>query len=68
MGKVLSRILFPLRTNIKSLQRWGKNDISERIKQSIILYDEIIVETGTYSARVSNLGMRKTLKKMFVKS
>jgi hypothetical protein len=30
------------------LQRWGKNDISERIKQSIILYDEIIIETGTY--------------------
>jgi hypothetical protein len=30
------------------LQRWGKNDISKRIKQSIILYDEIIIETGTY--------------------
>lgn len=30
------------------MQRWGKNDISKRIKQSIILYDEIIIETGTY--------------------
>lgn len=44
----MSRVIFPLRTNIQSLQRWGKNDISERIKQSIILYDEIIIETGTY--------------------
>jgi len=45
----MSSILFPLRTNIKSLQRWGPNyDISARIKQSMILYDEVILETGTY--------------------
>lgn len=45
----MSSILFPLRTNIKSLQRWGSNyDISGRIKQSIILYDEVILETGTF--------------------
>ena len=46
----MSSILFPLRTNIKSLQRWGDNyDISGRIKQSIILYDTVIVETGTFT-------------------
>ncbi len=45
----MSSIIFPLRTNIKSLQRWGDNDISKRIKQSFILYDEIILETGTYN-------------------
>jgi len=46
---MLSRILFPLRTNIKSFQRWGDTyDISGRIKQSMILYDEVIVETGTF--------------------
>ncbi len=44
----MSKILFPLRTNIKSLQRWGDNDISRRIKQSLVLYDEAIIETGTY--------------------
>jgi hypothetical protein len=45
----MTRIIFPLATNIKSLQRWGDNDISKRIKQSLILYDKIIVETGTYN-------------------
>jgi len=44
----LSTIIFPLRTNIKSLQRWGDNDISKRIRQSFILYDEIILEAGTF--------------------
>jgi hypothetical protein len=42
-------IMFPLATNIKSLQRWGDNDISKRLKQSLILYDKIIIETGTYN-------------------
>lgn len=41
-------IVFPLATNIRSLQRWGDNDISKKIKQSLILYDKIIIETGTY--------------------
>lgn len=41
-------IVFPLSTNIKSFQPWGDNDISKRIKQSLILYDKIILETGTY--------------------
>jgi hypothetical protein len=45
----LSSIFFPLRTNIRSLQKWGENDISNRIKQSFVLYDEIIMETGTYN-------------------
>jgi hypothetical protein len=44
----LSRVIFPLRTNIKSLQRWGDNDISKKIKQSFILYDEVIFEAGTF--------------------
>jgi len=48
MVETLSSILFPLRTNIRSLQRWGNNDISARTKHSIILYDEIIIETGTW--------------------
>jgi hypothetical protein len=43
-----SSIVFPLSTNIKSFQRWGDNDISKRIKQSLILYDKVILETGTY--------------------
>ena len=43
-----SSIIFPLSTNIKSFQRWGDNDISKRIKQSLILYDKVILETGTY--------------------
>jgi hypothetical protein len=42
-------IVFPLSTNIKSFQPWGDNDISKRIKQSLILYDKIILETGTYT-------------------
>ena len=46
---MLSSILFPLRTNINSLQRWGdSHDISGRIKQSMILYHDVIVETGTF--------------------
>lgn len=46
---MLSSILFPLRTNINSLQRWGDAyDISGRIKQSMILYQDVIVETGTF--------------------
>jgi hypothetical protein len=50
----LASIIFPLRTNIHSLQKWGKNDISRRIKQSIILYDEIVVEAGTYDFQGSD--------------
>ncbi len=45
----MSKILFPLSTNIKSLQRWGDYDISKRLKQSFILYDEVIIETGCYN-------------------
>lgn len=46
---MLSSILFPLRTNINSLQRWGDSyDISGRIKQSMILYHKVIFETGTF--------------------
>lgn len=45
----MSSIIFPLATNIKSLQKWGDNDITKRIKQSLILYDKVIVETGTYN-------------------
>lgn len=45
----MASIIFPLATNIKSLQRWGDNDISQRLKQSLILYDKIIIETGTYN-------------------
>jgi hypothetical protein len=44
----MSGIVFPLSTNIKSFQRCGDNDISKRIKQSLILYDKVILETGTY--------------------
>ncbi len=45
----MSTILFPLRTNINSLQKWGDAyDISARIKQSMILYDEVILEAGTF--------------------
>jgi len=47
-------IIFPLATNTKSLQRWGDNDISKRIKQSLILYDKIIIETGTFSFQGGN--------------
>lgn len=47
-------IIFPLATNIKSLQRWGDNDISKRIKQSLILYDKVILETGTYNFQGSD--------------
>jgi len=44
-----SSILIPLRANIKSFQKWGDTyDISGRIKQSMVLYDEVIVETGTF--------------------
>ncbi len=51
----MSRIVFPLRTNIKSFQRWGDHfDISRRIKQSIILFDDIILEAGTFCATLSD--------------
>jgi len=30
------------------LQSWGDNDISKRIKQSFVLYDEVIFEAGTF--------------------
>jgi hypothetical protein len=45
----INGVIFPLSTNIKSFQPWGDNDISKRIKQSLILYDKIILETGTYT-------------------
>jgi len=50
----MSSIIFPLRTNIKSFQKWGDNfDISRRIKQSIIIFDEIILEAGTFKSTFS---------------
>jgi hypothetical protein len=50
----MASIVFPLATNIRSLQRWGANDISKRIKQSLILYDKVIIETGTYDFQGAN--------------
>ena len=50
----INRIIFPLSTNIKSFQPWGDNDISKRIKQSLILYDKIMLETGTYTCEGKN--------------
>ncbi len=47
-------IVFPLATNIKSMQKWGDNDISKRLKQSLILYDKVIIETGTYKFQGGN--------------
>lgn len=58
-----SSILFPLRSNINSLQRWGDNyDISGRIKQSMILYDEVVVETGTFKYSGSDRFVLRTFE------
>jgi hypothetical protein len=47
-----------LRTNIKSLQRWGNNyDISGRIKESIVLYDQIFLEAGTFTCTYSEMAL-----------
>lgn len=51
----MSSIFFPLRTNIKSFQKWGDNfDVSKKVKQSIILFDEIILEAGTFNSTISD--------------
>jgi len=49
----LNRVFLPLRSNIgwfKSLDLRG--DISNRVKESILLYDEIYIEDGTFKADV----------------
>lgn len=49
----LNRVFLPLRSNInwfKSLDL--RKDMSDRVKESILLYDEIYIEDGTFKADV----------------
>lgn len=52
-----TRLYLPLRSNVGWFQNEGmKQAIETRIKEAILLYDEIIIEDGTYMATVFETG------------
>jgi len=56
----INRVFLPLRSNIG----WFKSpdlreDISNRVKESILLYDEIFIEDGTFKADLLEMGATK---------
>jgi len=53
----MSKILFPLRSNVEFFQNSDlKGSILDRLKHSLLLYDEIIIEDGTYVAEITESG------------
>jgi hypothetical protein len=48
-----NRIFFPLRSNIGWFQSPNlKTDITNRVKEAILIYDEILIEDGTFEAKI----------------
>jgi len=48
-----NRVFLPLKSNIGWFQSLDlRDDISNRIKESILLYDELYIEDGTYQAEI----------------
>lgn len=53
----LRSVFFPLRSNIGWFQSDNlKAEMSNRIKQALLLYDELIIEDGTFTATIFNAG------------
>ena len=49
----LSRVFLPLRSNIGWFQSSDlQNAVSDRVKESILLYDELYIEDGTFQADI----------------
>jgi len=53
--------LFPLRTNAGFYRTQGQLDVKQRIKESVLLYDEIILESGLYIASIGPGGSFDTM-------
>ncbi len=48
-----NRVFFPLRSNIGWFQSPNlKKDITNRVKEAILIYDEIFIEDGTFEAKI----------------
>ncbi|MBU1469516.1 MAG: hypothetical protein KJ723_02375 [candidate division Zixibacteria bacterium] len=53
----MSKVFFPLRSNVEYFQNPDlRNSILDRLKHSILLYDEIVIEDGTYVAEITESG------------
>ncbi len=57
---MINRVFFPLRSNVGWFQEPSlEQEISNRIKQAILLYDELVIEDGTFQASILEDGAVK---------
>lgn len=53
----LNRVFFPLRSNVGWFQSADlRSQISDRMKEALLVYDEIIIEDGTFMAAITEHG------------
>lgn len=53
----LNRVFFPLRSNVGWFQSADlRSQIADRMKESLLIYDQIIVEDGTFTAAITETG------------
>jgi hypothetical protein len=53
----LNRVFFPLRSNVGWFQSADlRSQIADRVKQALLIYDEVVVEDGTYMAAITEHG------------
>ena len=54
----VSRVYFPLRSNVGWFTSAGlKQEISNRIKESLLVFDELVFEDGTFAANIFESGI-----------
>lgn len=51
-----SSIIFPLRSNVEWFGNEGKYSLKNRIKEALLLYDELVFEAGSYICGISEKG------------
>ena len=53
----LNRIFFPLRSNVGWFQSADlRSQMADRVKQALLIYDEIVIEDGTFMAAITENG------------
>ncbi len=53
----LNRVFFPLRSNVGWFQSADlRSQMADRVKQALLIYDEIVVEDGTFMAAITEHG------------
>lgn len=53
----LNRVFFPLRSNVGWFQSADlRAQIADRIKQALLIYDELVIEDGTFTAAITETG------------